>query len=77
MTEQDKIEAIEKFLNKQLKGVDKETLRQYDNGELEYRAGGNLEDCFDCGCNVGYDVAVQEIAEQVFEIINRSENKGE
>ena len=29
------------------------------------------------GCNVGYDVAVQEIAEQVFEIINRSENKGE
>ena len=77
MTEQDKIEAIEKFLNKQLKGVDKETLRQYDNGELEYRDSGNLEDCFDCGCNVGYDVAVQEIAEQVFEIINRSENKGE
>ena len=32
MSEQDKIEAIEKFLNKQLKGVDKETLRQYDNG---------------------------------------------
>ena len=29
------------------------------------------------GCNIGYDVAVQEIAEQVFEIINRSENKGE
>ena len=29
MTEQDKIEAIEKFLNKQLKGVDKETLRQF------------------------------------------------
>ena len=73
MTEQDKIEAIEKFLNKQLKGVDKETLRQYDNGELEYRNNGNFEDCFDCGCNV----AVQEIAEQVFEIINRSENKGE
>lgn len=73
MTEQDKIEAIEKFLNKQLKGVDKETLRQYDNGELEYRNNGNFEDCFDCG----YDVAVQEIAEQVFEIINRSENKGE
>ena len=38
MTEQDKIEAIEKFLNKQLKGVDKETLRQYDNGELEHMA---------------------------------------
>ena len=36
MSEQDKIEAIEKFLNKQLKGVDKETLRQYDNGGLEY-----------------------------------------
>ena len=77
MSEQDKIEAMEKFLNKQLKGVDKETLRQYDNGELEYRDSGNFEDCFDCGCNVGYDVAVQEIAEQVFEIINRSENKGE
>ena len=43
MTEQDKIEAIEKFLNKQLKGVDKETLRQYVNG--------GLEECFDCGCN--------------------------
>ena len=77
MSEQDKIEAIEKFLNKQLKGVDKETLRQYDNGGLEYRNNGNFEDCFDCGWNVGYDVAVQEIAEQVFEIINRSENKGE
>ena len=51
MTEQDKIEAIEKFLNKQLKGVDKETLRQYDNGGLEYRDSGNFEDCFDCGCN--------------------------
>lgn len=73
MTEQDKIEVIEKFLNNQLKGVDKETLRQYVNGGLEYRDSGNFEDCFDCG----YDVAVQEIAEQVFEIINRSENKGE
>ena len=51
MSEQDKIEAIEKFLNKQLKGVDKETLRQYDNGELEYRDSGNFEECFDCGCN--------------------------
>ena len=50
MSEQDKIEAIEKFLNKQLKGVDKETLRQYDNGGLEYRNNGNFEDCFDCGC---------------------------
>ncbi len=73
MSEQDKIEAIEKFLNKQLKGIDKETLRQYDDDELEYRDNGNFDDCFDCG----YDVAVQEIAEQVFEIINRSENKGE
>lgn len=77
MTEQDKIEAIEKFLNKQLKGVDKETLSQYNSGELEYWDSGNFEDCFDCGCNVGYDVAVLEIAEQIFEIINQSENKGE
>ena len=77
MTEQNKIEAIEKFLNKQLKGVDKETLSQYNSGELEYRDSGNFEDCFDCGCNVGYDVAVLEISEQIFEIINRSENKGE
>lgn len=73
MTEQDKIEAIEKFLNNQLKGV----LRQYVNGGLEYRDSGNFEDCFDCGCNVGYDVAVLEISEQIFEIINQSENKGE
>ena len=51
MTEQDKIEVIEKFLNNQLKGVDKETLRQYVNGGLEYWDSGNFEDCFDCGCN--------------------------
>ena len=43
MSEQDKIEAIEKFLNKQLKGVDKETLRQYDNGELEHMAQAGLD----------------------------------
>lgn len=40
---------------------DVEALLSYEEGELEYWDGGNADDTFALGVEVGYTMAVQEI----------------
>lgn len=41
--------------------IDKELLREYDEGNLEYWDGNNADDTFAMGISVGYEMALEQV----------------
>lgn len=60
--------AILGLLNLELKCQDKALYKLYENNELEYWNGGNADDTFDIGVEIGNIEMLQRIIKKIEEI---------